>query len=354
MKQISYGQLIMLLFITRFFKTMTYNHFEYVSAINILIELLISVAIQSLILIPFIYIYKKYPGDDVFSLAYNKNKILGHIISALYILYFSIIVFRAVKYFAVFMSHMFGSLHYTKAITIILILAGLYGALVGIESISRSAVFVFVGLCIIIAVIIFTSKSNADVHNITYAPKTKRMGLIEFFIKGIGYNSELCALAILMPKVKKHFVKVIYFYLVLKLIAIELIVYLCVAVLGAYVEICEFPFFKIGAYSKTQFVQRLDPLYMVGWTLCAVTTVSLFIYFITATVKKMSTKANNKIVSLIIAVLLIVTTVYVNIDKNIYGIWFDKAIGSMFLVVFVFIIPLFLAIVSKKKRKEGV
>lgn len=353
MKQISYGQFIMLLFITRFFKTMTYNHFEYVSAINILLELVMSVAIQGLILIPFVYIYKKYPGDDIFSLAYKKNKVLGHFISAMYIVYFGIIVFRAVKYFSVFMSHMFNTLHYSNSITIILILAGLYGALVGIESISRSSVFVFIGLCIMITAIIFTSKSNADLLNITYVPKTKSMGLFEFLAKGIGYNVELSALAILLPRVRNHLAKGLYIYLALKLVAIELIVYLCVAVLGAYVEICEFPFFKIGAYSKTQFVQRLDPLYMVGWTLCAVITVSLFIYLITATVKKMNTKVNNKIVSIIISGLLIIVALSVNIKKSTYDLWFDKGIGTIFLAVFIFIIPLFLIIASKKKKKEG-
>ena len=354
MKQISCGQLIMLLFITRIFKTMTYNHFEYVSAINILIELVISVATQALLLLPFIYIYKKYPGNDVFSLAYKKNKILGHIISVLYIAYFSIICYRSVKYFAVFMSHMFTSLHYTKAITIILVLSGLYGALLGIESISRSSVFVFVGLCIMFAVIIFTSKSNADLHNITYVPKTKSIGLFEFYTKGIGYNIELSSLAIILPRVKSHFSKGLGIYLCLKLIAIELIVFLCVAQLGAYVEICEFPFFKIGAYSKTQFVQRLDPLYMVQWTFCAVITVSLFIYLITATIKKMSKKSNTKMVSLIVSVVFIIATVVVNIEQSISDLWFDKWIGSIFLAVFIFIIPLFLILISKKSKREGV
>ena len=353
MKKISYGQLILLLFITRIFKTMTYNPFEYVSSINIAFELLISIAIQCVLILPFVYIYKKYPDEDILSLAYKKNKIIGHITSALYIGFFSIILYRAVKYFAVFMSHMFNTLHYTNAITIILIFSGLYGALMGIESISRSCVFVSAGFCAIFIIILFTSKSNADLHNITYMPQTKNIGLVEFVLKAIGYNIEFSALALIMPRVKNKFTKGVYSYLGIKLILLEVVAYLCVAVLGPYVEICEFPFFKIGAYSKTQFVQRLDPLYMVEWTLCAVITVSLYIYLISASINKMSNKVNSKIVSLIVSVLLIVVSIIVDIERKVTDIWFDKYIGTSLVVLFIFVIPLFLAMISKKKKKEG-
>lgn len=354
MKQISYAQFIMLLFIVRSFKTMMYNPFENTSAINVLLEIVISTAIQSILVIPFIYIYKKYKGDNILSLAYKKGKIIGIITSALYTIYFFILAFRLIKNFAVFMSHTFNSLNNDKTITIILILVGLYGALMGLESISRSSGFVFIGLCVMFLVVIFTSKGNVDIYNIMYTPKTKNIGLYEFSLRGIANNIELPAIAIIISNVKDRFTKGIYYLLALKMILIGVTVFFIVAVLGAYVELCEIPFFKIGAYSKTQFVQRLDPLYMVEWTFCAVITVSLFIYLITNSVKKIYVKANTKVISLIVSVFLILSILVVNIEKRVSHGLFDRWLGAVLLILFVFVIPLFLAITSRKKNKEGV
>ncbi len=353
MKQISYGQLIMLLFVSRIFKMMTYNPLEYVSAQKLMTELVLSTLIQAFIILPLIFIYKKYPGEDVVSLAKKKNITIGNIIGAVYAIYFVLVALKSVKYFAIFMSQMFPVIRYSTVVAIILTIVGGYGALLGIESIGRSATIVFVFFCLMFVAIIATTNGNIDLFNITYAPKNQEISMWTFIIKGIGFNVEFASVAILLPAIKNRLPSGMYIYLGMKLIIIEILVFLSVCVLGAYSELSVFPFFKIGAYSKTQFFERFDALYMFVWALCAVASVAFFIYLVTASIKTISIKAKPNIVTLIIMAVTIVVSVIFKMEKSITDVWFQKYMDTALVLVLVFVIPLIVLLVSSPRKQRG-
>lgn len=350
MKQISYGQMVMILLISRIFKTITYNPFEFVSCGKLMIELILSAVVQGILILPFIYIYRKYPGESLFSLAGKKSNVCAKILAVIYSVYFFLIGLRTVKYFAVFMAQCFPQVPYLKAMVVALIIIACYGALLGITSVGRTSAVVTVFLALTFITIILTSRGNINILNLTYEPINQDTGIFEFLLKGLGYNIELVTIAVLLPYVKNRLPSGLYSFIGIKLVVTELVAFLCVTVLGSYVEYAKLPFFKLGAYSKTQFFERFDALYMTVWVMCAIMALAYYLWTVTATLKAVfiSIKSNYSVL-ITSAVVLIISMIF-KLRKSGSDFWYDKWLGTVLFVALTTVIPLVIIAISRNKK----
>lgn len=351
MKKISYGQMIMILFLCRVFKSMTYNPFTNANAVTIMITVLISTLIQAVMILPIIWLYVKHPGESVCDLAFMKSKTLGYIVSVLYSLYFLTIALRTVRSFTYFMAQMFPSHKNLIFIAISITIVAGYCAFLGVEAIGRGSTIVFAGFVIMLLLMIINTSGRIDFTNLNMISTDSASGLRELIIHEIGLNSELSAIALLLPKVKKSLPNGAYILLGLKLVAIELIVFLCSGILGDYVNSVPFPFFAVGAYSKTQFIERFDPIYMVEWTLCAVVSISIFITLAGETRKNVFFRLKSGWLKIILTLFMVALLLLPSsLTPNSLDSFFDDYLGTPIMLIMVTIIPLIIALISNKKQ----
>lgn len=352
MKKISYGQLLLLLFVTRIVRTMTYNPFLLASPYQIIIEIAVSVLIQAVLVIPFVYIYNKFQGEDIISLGFSRNKAVGITLCTVYSAYFIVVALRLIKYFSLFMSTGFPVINSSKAIAVCLILVAGYGAFQGIESLGRSASIVFAFFCFMILIIILTTQGSFDLYNLSIPEPDNPTGFTGFLLKELGSNSELVTVALILPKIKDGFRKAIYGFLTLKLLVIEFAVFLSVTVLGAYIRVTELPFFKVGALSKTQYIERFDAVYMVVWTLCAVIGLGLFIYSASQGLESVFRKTGRKKLSLYISGFVILVTIIFRASQSNADMWADKWLSAVLVCLLTFVIPIVMILINGRKGKQ--
>ncbi len=353
MKQISYGQLLTLLFISRIFKTMTYNPFRDAQPFTIMICIAISVAIQALLVIPVILIYKKNKGEDIISLAFSKGKILGILLTFVYGLYFIVISLSTVKYFSLFMSSMFPVINSDKIIAVILVIIAVYGAFQGIEAIGRSASIVFALFFAMMLLIGLTEQGNIDLYNFSLVPPEKEKSFFEFLIYELGTNFELIAITVLLPKIKSSLTKGVYLFLAIKLIVIEFSIFLSVTILGEYIKMTELPFFEVGAFSKTQFIERFDAIYMLVWTFCAVICLGLFLYLASTCFENVLKKTGEKKLSLFIGSGVLAITIIFRIQETTVDVWYSQWLSCILVVLLLTILPLYLFLSSRNKNEKN-
>ncbi len=355
MKKISYGQMIMILFLCRVFKIMSYNPFSDANGATIMIAMAISTLIQAVMIIPFVWIYIKHPGRSVCELAFNHSKAFGYAVSILYTLYFIMISLRDIRYFAFFMSEAFPSVQSGIFIVISIAIVAGYGALLGIEALGRSSTLVFVGFVIMIISMILALEGHINYLNLNLVADDTTKKIIVIAYKGIGLNTELSAIAILLPKIDKSFAKGAYIFLGLKLIVIDLIVFLYTTILGNYVKSIALPFFTVGAYSKTSFFERFDALYMVEWTFCAVVSIAVFISLASLCVENIFARYKTQYIKLAVTVGTVAITVPFALHLNFADNFYDEHLATPILILMVTIIPLFIAFLSRKSiiKKPG-
>ena len=349
MKKISYSQVIILLFIIRILKTMTFNPFINTSSVILMLAVLASTLFQGLLFVPVAYIYKCCPGKDVNELAYGVSKAFGICVSLIYKLYFLLAILRAVKHFTYFMVQMFPGVGGRIVISVALLAVAGYGAYLGLESIARTSVFVGGILFVMFALIITTTKGELDFLNVNMISESPFKSFLSCFIQEIGMNSEIIAFAVLLPYIKSGIKKAFAGLLVLKLVVIELIIFLYTALFGDYMKEIILPFFSAGAFSKTQFVERFDPVYMVVWTLCAVVGVSLSIFFAVRCGKNVFIKIKEKYLYFIITVLCMAVFVIFRVEISTIDRAFDRWINSLLTVVLTGILPLVTFLIYRKK-----
>ena len=276
--KISWGQVLVLLFLSRVFTLMTYTPMfsEENSYAVYMTGVVISTAIQVLILLPIILLNKKYPDKSFMEIANSKSSFLGAVFSAGYLVFLISVGVNSVTHFERFLTS--GFAHQTSAVSggLVLIAIGIYGAYRGLQGIARSGGIVFITLISVIFLIILTSYKAVDMLNFTPQADFYYGNLFTAVKDDLSRSGEIALIAPLMVYTK-DLRKGVYGFIAAKLVIVEVILFFIITVLGGYTELVEYPFYSLGSYSGGA-VARLDAIYMVVWSLIAIINISLVIF----------------------------------------------------------------------------
>lgn len=170
----------------------------------------------------------------------------------------------------------------SPVVAIILISAvAAYCAYLGIEGLARagSVVFwLFVGLFVLMVIV---SEGSFNWLNIRPVTSKDVPGMLNYAVESLSSAWWLPMFVILSEHLKDGAAKTAYGYLALKLIIIETLLLLVTLVLWKYVGILGYPIYALGAYAKSDFIQRFDAINMLIWAInCAI--VSAVYVFIAA------------------------------------------------------------------------
>lgn len=269
---ISWGQLLLLLFMCRVFTLMTFVPFTNGDISVQLLGTAISTAIQAVILIPVVIL-----KDSATDVLLKKCRPLGIGAALLYLLFFLLYTVNGLLHFQNFLSaRFFPTADSTLWIAVLLVICVYCGCL-GIEALGRSAVVVFWLFVAAIAAMLFSSVQTIDTANLYLSPVTPK-SLFAAVLDDLSRNGEIVALAFLAKHVKKKHRCGTYGLLASKLLLVEGIMLLICMVLGDFAQLTDYPFLSLGTFGGARFLQRSDSLYLIVWTITAVLNIALFLH----------------------------------------------------------------------------
>ena len=281
-KKISPSQLVVMLFVTRAFLSTTYGISE--NSLNVvlsMLSILVSTAIQVLLVLPPLIFSEKHPQQDFLQYAFLKSKAFGVILSLSYGVYFLYVAWRNIEIFSYFLKNQFLDFLPTPVLIIALGAVAVYGAKMGIQSLARTAgigVFMF-GLLFLL--IIFSVTGEIDIFNIQLATPVAE-NTLKAFLKDvwekIGRSDELVALPFLLGYTKNRKKRATYSYIGIKLAVMEIMVFYSVLILGEYTSSLSQPFYTLSTYAKSSVIERFDSIYMCLWTVGTVIKTAILIY----------------------------------------------------------------------------
>ncbi len=301
---ISWGQLLLLLFMCRTFTLMTFVPFAQGDVSVQMIGTAISAAIQAIILIPVVLL--KNSATDVLL---KKCRPLGIASAILYLLFFLLYTVNGLLHFQSFLSaRFFPTADSTLWIGVMLIIC-VYCSCLGIEALGRSAVAVFWLFVAAVTAMVFSSAKSFDSTNLYLSTVTTK-NIFSAVMDDLSRNGEIVALAFLAKHVKEKHRCGTYGLLAAKLILVEAAMLLICAVLSDFAVLTDYPFLSLGTFGGARFLQRSDSLYLIVWTITAVLNISLFLYLSSGLMEEVFPKMKLRIsvaAILVFGVILVVT-----------------------------------------------
>lgn len=353
MNKISVSQAVILLVCCRIFRIMTFNPFEDTSGTVAMLAVLISAVVECILIIPVIVLTKRGNGANICEQAYERSHFLGAAVSVLYGLFFLLSGVRTARYFSLFIHEAFPGIKGKAVIAFLLILIAMYGAYLGIESLGRSSVFVFVTFLIMFVLMIVTTSKRFDLLNFSMTQLLSGGTVLKTAVREAGMNTELIMLTLLVTDIKGSIKKTAYVYIGTKAVLVLIIMFICTAILGNYLSLVKLPFFAVGAYSKTRLIERYDGLYLVIWTLCALVCLSLSAYIIKMLYMKLFRRSHGLGGIVLTGIVCFVLTAFFSVEKSSLDRQFDEVLNACVIVFFTFVVPLvFLAVKGKNKSVE--
>lgn len=339
MRKISFAQMMIILFISRIFYTMTFIPANYDDITCKLIGFSICTALECLLVIPAIILYKKHPDKNICQIAYEKSKVLGILIGVAFAFAAALILNRLFRYFGYFMYETFLEFLPTWIIIGAIALVSFYAAFQGIEAIARSAGITFAFLVLSFIIIIFALSTKMSFTNVIYSYPKFNDVLHEIYYE-LSKFCQVLLFLILYPYAKEKAGKSFYGALALKLIFIYIIIAICVLTLGGYLNISKFPFYDLGAYAETFIIERLDTFLLPAWILVAFIKTSLLLFAAKDALSTGFKKVKSNVFLLIITVAVYAASLPLILQQKWDVSVLDKAVITILILVLGVLLPL--------------
>ncbi len=350
--KISSWQLLILLFLSRIFIAITYFTLEDISPSVMMSTSAISVATDMVLVIPAIFLYKNYPDENVIISAFKVSKIFGIILTVLYFIFAVFMIFRTVRFFLYFFENAFSNLLPTLVVGVMLIAAAAYVAHLGIEAAARSSSIVFAVFILLLIAVVATTAEDFDITNY-YVEHIDTNDVFGGIVSGLSRSSEIVVLVLVLPYLKTGITKSVYGFLLLKLLFVEMIILLCMLFLGGYMEAVQFPFFTVCSFAKAPFVDRLDAIFLVVWTLIGVIKLSLFTISLRPASVLLKPLQNSAVTNLVPFVLGGAPALYFAYKEQMIIPLLDNELTAAAIVLLGTVIPLVVLILRRFKREKN-
>lgn len=273
-RKISWGQLMLLLFLSRIMHTMIFRFSDFTSGTPIMLGLVVTTVIEAVIALPAVLYYRNASQSPVRELAGKNSKWLGFLYSA----YFTVIAGGTLALFAEFLRREFADTVSPVVAIVLLAAVAAYCGILGIEGIARAGTVIFWMFVALFFLMASVSEGHFEWLNIRPLIPGDGKTLISYAVESLSSAWWIPMLCILGEHMRRGAWKAAYGFLALKLAIIELLLLLVTLVLWRYVGILGYPIFALGAYAKSDFIQRFDAINMLIWALNCALVVAVYIF----------------------------------------------------------------------------
>lgn len=269
MNRLSPLQLAVLMVSARCFSMMTYFPYAGSNTLVFMIAMLISTALQGLLLIPAVVLCQRHE-KGLCELALERSRLLGIAVTLAFLTYFLWDIFITTGNFSYFLDNYFSNqLSRIPAIFCAGAVAVYLGGL-GSSSLGKCAGVMFFLFAVFSGILVLSSMTRPDFTGFHLAVPDMS-GELTSGIKGeFIRNRELVMLAFLLGDVKGSKPKAAYSYLAVKLVILEVLFGFITLVLGEFALATDMPFFYLSCFSNSSVIERYDAGFMAVWTLLSV------------------------------------------------------------------------------------
>lgn len=272
--KISSFEMIALLLLSRIFTLMIYSPlFLFPTSVQ-LVGIAVSTVLQGALAF-FLIVLMKKTGYKDFEEVIFQNKVAGYIFSAVYCVFFILSGASVLSSFIIFARDIFFPEWKLIAFAIPIAAVCIYGAILGIKPLGRSAGLIFFIFILMFAVTVLSSferLSSGTAYNTDFSAKGVLLSAVYDMSRSLEFVM-LPFIAVFSKNIRKDY----FGFLASRLVILETAVFFIGSVLKDYIGYTKFPFFTLGG-AVGGFI-RLDALYLVMWTFCAVVKISLIIFF---------------------------------------------------------------------------
>ncbi|MGN0693158.1 MAG: GerAB/ArcD/ProY family transporter [Oscillospiraceae bacterium] len=275
--KVGFVQLALIIVICRVFTLMTHIPLirDGFSFSEQLLALAVSSAISALLIIPFVIFYGRY-DCGVVDCIYAESRLWGRIAAAVYIVYLILACVTDASEFSAFIGTRFDFGADERIIAFILIIVCMYCAYCGAEGICRSAGAVMVIFLVMTAFMAGGSCEKMSAEHIRC--ELSAGNVLSAVYDDLAGGTELIVLCLMGKFTRDRYRCGAYLSLAGRLVIAAGITLSVILVLGDYAYICGYPFLDAGSAAGIRFLQRIDAVYMIVWSLAAVLTISLKIF----------------------------------------------------------------------------
>ncbi|MDD6269400.1 MAG: hypothetical protein PUA84_05025 [Oscillospiraceae bacterium] len=329
MNKISCGQLTSALLLSNAFMLMCLSA---PVGKNFLAGTLISFVLQALLCIPITILYKKG-----FSLsAYCEEK--HYLIPCSFALYF--IIRGGISFLLVWNGAEQLSLPFSEPlVTAVLIgIVCLYTASLGLQAFARASSVVFGILVITLVILLLGAFKRADIANLPLSDEGTVFGNTA---ANLAMADTLPAFFVLMSFTKDNASPKTLMFLPAGLILWELVIFLCITVLGSLLPSAPYPFFLLTSVSQPLTTQRADAVYLILFVLLCIVRITLLTVLSAHIMGMVFPKLRFR--SIISLLLMIAAAAFFSIINYTGGIF-----GIITILHFAFAVPFIFCFMIKK------
>ena len=330
---VTVGQIYTLLFISRISLSVIYSVF--VSGMeniwDLFLPLIICIPVSILLLVPV-----NFGKKSVCTQAVEKFGKIGYVIPVLYGIYFLLSGLYAIKALEHFLNIVLPDGINTGVVTAVLVTACIYGAVKGIEALSRMAAVVLGFILLSSAIVFIYLMQGFSAENILPVEYVTFGSIADGVVFIISRMNTSAALNVLLPSTKGRLWKSAVIYSVLVFLFMCFMLILLRGAVGDYINSRELSVYQATEGAGT--LQRLNPLFIFV-TMCSLfCSVSVMLFAVSESVKEIFGKSHGKMISVISGMVLIVLVLVLPENQII----FDKYIWCILTVTFTAVIPLHL------------
>lgn len=350
--RVSVCQLFIMLYISRMVVNVTYSgHTSEVHSLQYgVVAALISLAITLLMVIPVYLMFKTNNGRTVTDNSYLLFKKFGAIIAIIYGLYFLWVLINTLSQFNIMVTNVLNPTASVFILSLAVVVASMYGAYKGIEALGRASTIIFIFVIATLIILFCSLLPKVNLLNLEPINIDNSEDIMKIVTNFMAKNSCIPAMAILLPFAKGNTRSGVIWWAVAVYISTAVIIVLIIAVLGDYLQTQVFPVYSLTAVASLGVTKRLDGLFLGVWTAGMFVKISLFMYLLSACVKRIFGEAISRWSILISGVLVLVISMVISVTEGLFDLIFNKYIFLILTLVTAVIIPLFLACVNKIKK----
>ncbi len=350
--RLSVFQLFAMLYISRMVVNVTYS--SYTSDINSLhygmVAALIALPLTIVMTIPVYLMFKTGDGRTVTDNAYDLFKKWGSIIAVVYGLYFLWILINTLSQFNVMVTNVLNPTASVLVLSLAVVVASMYGAYKGIEALGRASTVIFIFITVALIILFCTLVPKVDTLNYIPVTTENTQNIFSVVTNMLAKNSCVSAMAILLPFVKGKTRGTVTWWSIAVYVTTAVFILLITGVLGDYLETQVFPVYTLTAVASLGVTERLDGLFLGVWTAGMFVKISLYIYLLSACVKRIFGEVISRWSILICGVLVLVTAMGITATDGLFDMMFNNRLLLILTLITSVVIPLFIAVANKIKK----
>lgn len=193
MRKISSLQFITILLCCKLFTIMTYIPDKDENGVILIISAVITTLFQGILMIPIIAFYNKNKGEGIFSFANSRSRVLGILISILFLLISLWALIDSMGNLTFFLEYCFSDTYASWAVILVVSAASLYVAHTGISTLARTTGIIAVVTLISLVLVLTGFQHHIDFIELNIAVKSPVSDVIknhtQIFLSFSGVSS---------------------------------------------------------------------------------------------------------------------------------------------------------------------